>query len=67
MHNGALYSRSDGVIPWRNCMDPEAARNFEVGGTHIGLAFNPRVYRIVASLLAEVGAERPRAACTPAA
>jgi len=29
---------------------------------HLGLAFNPRVYRIVASLLAEASAESRRAA-----
>jgi pimeloyl-ACP methyl ester carboxylesterase len=56
LHHAALYTRSDAVIPWRNCLELESALNHEVGGTHIGLAFNPRVYRIVASLLAEASA-----------
>ncbi len=62
VHHAALYSRSDGVIPWRNCLEPEPALNYEVGGSHLGLVFNPRVYRIVAGLLAEAGAESRRAA-----
>ncbi len=49
----ALYSRDDGLIDWRNCLEPDPSLNHEVGGTHIGLVFNPRVYRIVAKLLAQ--------------
>ena len=62
VHRASLYSRSDGVIPWRNCLEPEPTLNYEVGGSHIGLVFNPRVYRIVAGLLAEACAKGRRAA-----
>jgi len=62
VQHAAIYSRTDGVVPWRNCLEPEPALNYEVGGSHIGLAFNPRVYRIVSSLLAEASAEIRRAA-----
>ena len=62
VQHAAIYSRTDGVVPWRNCLEPEPALNYEVGGSHIGLAFNPHVYRIVSSLLAEASAEIRRAA-----
>lgn len=62
VHHAALFSHSDGVIPWRNCLEPEPALNYEVGGSHIGLVFNPRAYRIIAGLLAEASAESRRAA-----
>src|SRR3989304_5822310 len=46
VHHAALYSRDDGVIDWRNCLEPEPSLNHEVGGTHIGLVFTARAYRI---------------------
>ena len=49
----ALYTRSDGVIDWRNCLEPDPSLNYEVGGTHIGLVFNPHAYRVIANLLAQ--------------
>ncbi len=52
----AIYTKSDGVIDWRCCLDEEEHLSLEVPGTHAGLAFNPRVYRIIARLLAEVKA-----------
>ena len=42
----AIFSRRDGVVAWRACVDPEG------DGTHIGLGFSPRVYRVVARRLA---------------
>ena len=62
VHHAAVYSRDDGVIDWRNSMEPEAALNHEVGGTHIGLVFNARAYRAVAELLAQAGDESRRRA-----
>ncbi len=53
IRRAALYSRDDGLIDWRNCLEPDPSLNHEVGGTHIGLVFNPHVYRIVAELLAQ--------------
>ena len=52
----AIYSRSDGVVDWRMCVTGEAAKDREVLGTHVGLAFNPFVYRFVAEFLAEQAA-----------
>lgn len=47
----AIYSRSDGVVDWRACLDP-AARHVEVGSSHCGMAVNPEVYRVIADTLA---------------
>lgn len=52
IHHAALYGRSDGVIPWRNRLEPEPALNYDVGGSHLGRPFNPHVFRIVAGPLA---------------
>ncbi|MCH7522512.1 MAG: hypothetical protein IH920_01900, partial [Chloroflexi bacterium] len=60
IRRAALYSRDDGLIDWRNCLEPDPSLNHEVGGTHIGLVFNPRVYRIVAKLLAQTKAPSRR-------
>ena len=50
----AIYTRSDGIVDWQMCVNDDPATDFEVSGTHIGLAFNPAVYRLVARRLAEV-------------
>jgi hypothetical protein len=52
----AVYTRSDGIVDWRMCMNDDPATDVEVAGTHIGLAFNPAVYRLIARRLAEVDA-----------
>lgn len=38
----ALYSRRDGVVDWRACIDPQA-RVVEVSSSHVGMAVDPRV------------------------
>jgi triacylglycerol lipase len=48
----SIYSRGDGVVRWRACV-VDYARNVEVTGSHVGLAFNRKVYRVVARTLAE--------------
>ena len=53
----SIYSRGDGVVAWEACLVPYA-RNVEVTGSHVGLAFNRKAYRALASALA---AARPRA------
>lgn len=49
----AIYTRHDGIVDWRYCMTNQAGVDFEVLGTHIGMAFNPAAYSIVAERLAE--------------
>ncbi|MCW2777691.1 MAG: hypothetical protein JWN17_1416, partial [Frankiales bacterium] len=47
----SIWSKGDGVVRWRACSVPYA-RNVEVSGSHVGLAFNRRVYRVLGLLLA---------------
>jgi len=49
----AIYTRNDGVVDWHYCVTGNPGVDFEVPGTHIGLAFNPTVYSIIAHRLAE--------------
>ncbi|MDX2168643.1 MAG: alpha/beta hydrolase [Deltaproteobacteria bacterium] len=50
----AIYSRTDGVVAWQACIDPvnRGVEHIEVAGTHVGLGFNPDVFRLVAERLA---------------
>lgn len=47
----SLYSRSDGIVDWRVCVDPVADENVEVATSHLGMGLNPRVYEQVARAL----------------
>ena len=47
----SVYSKGDGVVRWRACV-VDYARCVEVTGSHVGLAFNRKVYREVAETLA---------------
>ncbi len=47
----SVYSRSDWVVDWRACVDPDA-ENVEVDSSHIGMSANPDVYEIVGARLA---------------
>lgn len=49
----AIFTKSDGVVSWRVCLNPDPSTNVEVSGTHCGLATNAAVYRHVARFLAE--------------
>jgi pimeloyl-ACP methyl ester carboxylesterase len=53
MFETAIYTRDDGIVDWRYCMTRNPEVDFEVPGTHIGMAFNPSVYTIVADRLAK--------------
>jgi triacylglycerol lipase len=46
----SIYSRTDGVVNWKACLRPDVS-SIEVSGSHVGLALNPDVYRILAQLL----------------
>jgi triacylglycerol lipase len=49
----AIYTKHDGVVDWHFCITGDANHDFEVPGTHIGLAFNSSVYTIIANRLAQ--------------
>lgn len=49
-----IYSKSDGIVSWRASIDrynPQA-RHLRVPGSHLGMGFNPLVWRIIARTLA---------------
>ncbi len=46
----SIYSRSDGILQWRACIDPQA-RHVEVESSHCGMAVNQQVYRTIGQLL----------------
>ena len=46
----ALYSRTDGVVDWRACLDP-AAEQIEVRASHLGMGMNAEVYAEVGNAL----------------
>ena len=48
----AIYTRTDGVVDWRCCINDDRDTDVEVPGTHVGLAFNPQVYKHIAVFLA---------------
>ena len=52
-----IYSKSDGVVEWRACIDRTSpdVEHFRVTSTHIGLGVAPEVLSIVASELASRG------------
>lgn len=47
----AIYSRRDGIVDWRACVDPEG-RAVEVTASHVGMALDPRVIDEVTAALA---------------
>jgi triacylglycerol lipase len=48
----SVYSRRDGVVNWRACLD-DAAKQIEVTSSHCGMAVHQDVYGIVGRSLAE--------------
>ena len=48
----AIYTKADGVVDWRCCINDDPETDFEVPGTHVGLVFNAQVNRHVANVLA---------------
>ena len=47
----SIYSRSDGIVDWRACMDPGADEQVEVATSHVGMAVSPAAWKAVASAL----------------
>jgi triacylglycerol lipase len=46
----AMYSRSDGIVDWRACLDPYAEQ-VEVDSSHCGMSVHPQVYRVLERVL----------------
>jgi triacylglycerol lipase len=48
----SIYSKGDGVVRWQSALIPYGAC-IEVTGSHVGLIFNRKTYRAIATALAE--------------
>lgn len=46
----AVYSRTDGIVPWQACLDPYA-ECVEVESSHSGMSVNLAVYRVLGDAL----------------
>ena len=51
----AIYSKTDGVVSWRGCVERKTAtsESVEVHASHLGMGTHPDVMRIVANRLAQ--------------
>ena len=61
----AIYSRTDGIVDWRSCLDPGASDLVDIPASHCGMSLNHHAYRAVAVALrafAEYEDDLPRAA-----
>lgn len=49
----SIYSRSDGIVPWWSCTEPESdlAENVQVFSSHNGLGHNPLAMYVIADRL----------------
>jgi hypothetical protein len=56
----AVYTKTDGIVDWRVCVNDDPATDVEVTGTHVALVANPGAYRAIARHLAR--AHRPTSA-----
>lgn len=57
--SSSIYSRTDGIVDWKQCIGDKAAnhRNIEIDGvSHFGMVHHPEVLRIIASLLQDPAA-----------
>lgn len=51
----SIYSRTDGIVSWRGCIEKRTAtsESVEVGASHLGMVTHPQVLRVVADRLAQ--------------
>lgn len=51
----SIYSRSDGVVAWRSCLEEEGSlrENIEVCSSHIGMGHHPATLLVIANRLAQ--------------
>jgi triacylglycerol lipase len=47
----SVYSKSDGIVDWRACLDPCADEHVEIRASHVGMAVSPAAWRAVAAAL----------------
>jgi pimeloyl-ACP methyl ester carboxylesterase len=56
----AVYSRRDGIVDWRACLDA-GAEHVEVDASHCGMAAHAGTYEAVAAALRRIGPREPLA------
>ncbi len=51
----AIYSKSDGIVPWQSCIEylDTTNENVEVFSSHIGMGFHPHVLHVIGDRLAQ--------------
>ena len=51
----SVFSKTDGVVGWHACIEDETdiSENIQVRGSHVGMAMNPDVLRVIADRLAQ--------------
>jgi hypothetical protein len=51
----SIYSKSDGIVSWRGCIERRTpqSESIEVSASHLGMVSHPQVLRIVANRLAQ--------------
>ena len=54
-----VYSRSDGIVDWRACLDGAATELVEIDASHCGMALSREAYAVVASALAAFVDDEP--------
>jgi hypothetical protein len=54
IHQTAVYSRDDGNVDWKTCINNGPETDVEVKGTHMDMAWNAAVYRVTGEHLADV-------------
>lgn len=47
-----VYSKSDGIVDWRSCLDPHATEQVEIEASHCGMAVSAPAWRAVSDALA---------------
>jgi triacylglycerol lipase len=52
----SVYSRSDGIVDWRACLDPEADELVEVRASHCGMSTHAQTYRVIGRALGDFAA-----------
>jgi len=51
----SIYSKSDGIVTWRGCIEQRTdhSESVEVSASHLGMVSHPQVLRIIANRLAQ--------------
>ena len=55
----ALYSKTDGIVNWRACVDPAADELVPVHTSHCGMSVNAQAFHAVAGALHRFRSLRP--------